>query len=165
MLNKFWIVLHGHNLYPLNSSLTACVIRTLRIREVIPFYLVSLSKFWYKSYSFLSLLKVSNCTRSVSNKAFLLHKSQLPINLLILQTLWWNTFHLLLWCIRSSVWNGYNISGLRIYCKILSFYIYIWHIASFRRLVVCRNRFRWYSEHMKLRKDAFKTIFICEWGQ
>ena len=51
------------------------------------FRMADCSKFDSKSCSFQSLQKASRSTKSVSNRAFLLHKSKLPIFFTILQSL------------------------------------------------------------------------------
>ena len=89
---------------PNNITLATFVNRTLCNREVTPFSMVECSKSYCKSCSFQSLQKANGSTKSVSNRSFLLVKSQLPITLkfLILQTLRPNTFHLILWGIWSA---------------------------------------------------------------
>ena len=66
----------------------------------------------------------------VSNRAISLHKSAASNFFLSLQTLRPNTFHLL--CVfGQSVCDIDIISGVHIYCEILSYYIYIWCTQRF----------------------------------
>ena len=85
------------------SPLITYLIRTLCIREVAPFCLARCSKSYYKSCSFQSLQKVTRCTKSVSNTAFHLYESHLPLFFFDRQTLGPNTFHLILWCVWQKV--------------------------------------------------------------
>ena len=74
------------------SLLTNCVIRTLQICKSNHFRMAECSKSYCKPCSFESLQKGTRCTRSVGNRALLLHNSHFPIFFLILQTLRSNWF-------------------------------------------------------------------------
>ena len=76
-----------NNVRLVKSPLTTYIIVTLRIRDVTPFCSVESLISYCKSGRIQSLQNATRCTKSVSNRAFLLHKSQLPILFLILQTL------------------------------------------------------------------------------
>ena len=99
--------------------------------------------------------KASMSTKSVSNRLFLLHRSQFPIYFLINQ----KRFSLYCGVFDQSVCDSYNISAGHIYCEILSFYIFIWCMQSFSDKLHTGNDSTgiptiWIS------KDALKSIFI-----
>ena len=79
-----------------NHPMTAYVIETLRIHKVTQFCMIVCWKFYCNSCMFQSLQKATTCTNSISNRAFLQHKSQRPIFFLVPQTFRLNTFHLVL---------------------------------------------------------------------
>ena len=67
------------------SPLTTYIIRTVRIRELTPLRMVKCLKSYCNLVVFTSLQKPRRCTKSVSKKPFVLHKSQLPVFSSILQ--------------------------------------------------------------------------------
>ena len=120
------IFLNNVNVCPILSPQTTYIIRTLRIREFTPFCMVECPKSYCTSCRIQSFQNAPRCTNSVSKRAFILHKSQLSIFVLLRK-------HFTLYCsvFGQSVCGSYTNSGVLIYCAILSFYTCIWLTQPF----------------------------------